>query len=366
MNCDLTVAAENRWGRFTPFVSFILPLFPVKAIVKRSNEPGDLELATKQTPEAPQPGNVLLEVLAAGVCGTDLSIAKGLYKTLPNVTVGHELTGIVRAVGEGVPETWLGKRVVPETFFETCGVCNFCRTGRENLCYQRKSIGTHVDGAFAPWLEIPEKNLHEVPSSLSDAAGSMGEPVACVVNSIFEIDGRSRIGPQDTVLIVGPGPIGLIAAQVARSCGGIVTVQGAPSDSARLALAQKLGFATRTAGEGTFPLDAFDASIECSGNRYGVADAFSALCKGGRLMQMGVVGLEIPVPYDAICFKELTVTSGFAANHRSWIRGMKLMASGSLDLESLVTSRSGLDDWYRILVEQKSRDGVKHIFDPKS
>lgn len=338
----------------------------MKAIVKLSNAPGDLTLADKPIPTQPRPGHVLLEVAAAGVCGTDLSIAKGLYKTLPNVTVGHELTGYVRVLGEGVAPFWEGKRVVPETFFSTCGVCHFCRTGRENLCYGRKSIGTHVDGAFAPWLEIPEKNLHEVPAKLSDAAGSMGEPVACVVNSIFEIDGHPRIGPNDPVLIVGPGPIGLIAAQVARMCGGEVTVQGAPSDAARLTLAEKLGFAVRTAGEGTFPADSFAAAIECSGNRYGVGDAFRALRKGGRLMQMGVVGTEIPVPYDAICFKELTVTSGFAANHRSWIRGMELMQSPELDLEALVTSSSPLDDWHAILVEQKSRESVKHIFDPKA
>jgi len=336
----------------------------MQAIIKRSNQPGDVALVEKPAPVSAAPDHVLLEIRAAGVCGTDLSIAKGLYKTLPNATIGHELTGIVRMLGEGVDPIWMGKRVVPETFYSTCGVCDFCRTGRENLCYERKSIGTHVDGAFASWLEIPAKNLHEVPSQLSDGAGSMGEPVACVVNSIFEIDGRARIGTGDPVLIMGPGPIGLIAAQVARSCGGIVTVQGAPSDTARLTLAEKLGFAVRVAGEDTFPEDHFAAAIECSGNRHGIADAFRALTKGGRLMQMGVTGQEIPVAYDAICFKELTVTSGFAANHRSWIRGIKLMQADAIDLESLVTATSPLDDWKAVLVDQKSRDGVKHIFIP--
>jgi len=338
----------------------------MKAIIKCSNQPNDLALVEKPIPSAAAPGNVLLEVLAAGVCGTDLSITKGLYKTLPNVTIGHELTGVVSTLGDGVDSAWMGKRVVPETFFSTCGVCRFCRTGRENLCYERKSIGTHVDGAFAAWLEIPAKNLHLVPKNLSDAAGSMGEPVACVVNSLFEIDGHPRIGPGDDVLVVGPGPIGLIAAQVARACGGIVTVQGAPSDATRLALAEKLGFGIRTAGADAFPADSFDAAIECSGNRHGVADAFSAVRKGGRLMQMGLVGGEIPLAYDTICIKELTVTSGFAANHRSWIRGMQLMASNRLDLESLVTTTSALNAWHTVLVEQKSRDGVKHIFDPKT
>lgn len=338
----------------------------MKAITKQSNDPGDVALVDKPVPDQAAPGHVLLEVLAAGVCGTDLSIAKGLFKIVPGVTIGHELTGRVRVLGEGVDPLWMGKRVVPETFYSTCGVCDFCRTGRENLCYERKSIGTHVDGAFASWLEIPAKNLHEVPSHLSDGAGSMGEPVACVVNSLFEIDGRARIGTGDPVLIMGPGPIGLIAAQAARSCGGIVTVQGAPSDTARLALAEKLGFTIRVAGEGTFPADQFAAAVECSGNRHGIADAFRALAKGGRLMQMGVTGQEIPVAYDAICFKELTVTSGFAANHRSWIRGMKLIQADAIDLESLVTATSSLDDWHTVLVDQKSRDGVKHIFNPKT
>jgi L-iditol 2-dehydrogenase len=336
----------------------------MKAIVKLSNEAGDVALIDKPEPVRANPGHVILEVLAAGVCGTDLSIAKGLYKTFPNVTIGHELTGRVGILGEGVDATWLGKRVVPETFFGTCGTCVFCRSGRENLCYDRKSIGTHVDGAFAGWLEIPAKNLHEVPETLSNEAGSMGEPVACVVNSLFEIDGHPRIGPGDKVLVVGPGPIGLIAAQVARACGGEVTLQGAPGDAVRLALAGKLGFAVLTAGAGEFPVDCFDAAVECSGNRHGVADAFRSLRKGGRLMQMGLVGGEIPLAYDTICIKELTVTSGFAANHRSWLRAIPLMASGRIDLESLVTATSPLDTWHEILVEQRSRDGVKHIFKP--
>lgn len=334
-------------------------------ITKHSNAPDDLGLVDKPEPKDPSPGHVLVEVLAAGVCGTDLSIAKGRFQTVPGVTVGHELAGVVRVAGDGVDPAWIGQRVVPETFHFTCGECVYCRTARENLCHQRRSIGTHVDGAFARWVDIPEKNLHTVPEQLSDSAGSMGEPVACVVNSLITPDGQPRVAPGDDVLVVGPGPIGLIAAQMARVTGATVTVQGAPSDTRRLALAESLGFAVRVAGDQSMPADSADAVIECSGNRHGVADAFRALRKGGRLMQMGVVGAEIPVDYDTICFKELTVTSGFAANHRSWIRAMKLMSAGTIDLESLVTSRSPLSDWHHVLVDQGSRDGVKHIFDPR-
>jgi L-iditol 2-dehydrogenase len=112
----------------------------------------------------------VLEVAAAGICGTDLHIADGEYETVTPVTIGHEAAGVVNAVGEGVDDSWLGARVASETYFSTCGECAFCRAGRPNLCLQRRSIGTHVDGAFAPRLLVPLNNLLGFPTGSTSAS----------------------------------------------------------------------------------------------------------------------------------------------------------------------------------------------------
>src|SRR5262245_47033304 len=105
------------------------------------------------------PGQVVLRILATGICGTDLHIVTDEYVSTPPLVLGHETCGIVAEVGPGADPSLVGRRVAPETFFVTCDVCERCREGRRNLCASRRSIGTHVDGGFAPWLLIPARNL---------------------------------------------------------------------------------------------------------------------------------------------------------------------------------------------------------------
>ncbi|HEX5781623.1 MAG TPA: alcohol dehydrogenase catalytic domain-containing protein, partial [Solirubrobacteraceae bacterium] len=194
---------------------------------------GNVDLAERPERE-PEPGEVVLDVRAAGVCGTDLHIWLGEYDSVPPVTMGHEVCGVVAAVGEGVDPDWLDARVAVETFFSTCGVCEYCRAGKLSVCERRRSIGTHVDGGFAPRVVLPARNLHRVPEGLADEAAALSEPLACVCNSLLD---PPAVRPGDDVLVIGPGAIGLIAAQVARACGGRVTVRGTERDGPRLALA---------------------------------------------------------------------------------------------------------------------------------
>ncbi len=158
---------------------------------------GHVELAERPA-RAPAAGEVALDVHAVGICGTDLHIWLGEYPSVPPVTMGHEVCGTVSAVGEGVDGDWLGARVAVETFFSTCGVCAHCRAGKLSVCEQRRSIGTHVDGGFAPRLVLPARNLHQVPEGLPDAAAALSEPLACVCNSMLDPNavaaGRRRIG----------------------------------------------------------------------------------------------------------------------------------------------------------------------------
>jgi L-iditol 2-dehydrogenase len=322
--------------------------------------PGDGHVELTERPErAPGPGEVALDVHAVGICGTDLHIWLGEYPSTPPMTMGHEVCGVVAEVGDGVDGGWLGARVAVETFFSTCGECAYCRAGKLSVCEQRRSIGTHVDGGFATRLVLPARNLHRVPDALPDEAAALSEPLACVCNSLLD---PSRVEVGDDVLVVGPGAIGLIAAQVARACGGRVTVRGAPRDEARLALAGELGFPTSVAGDE--PPGA-DVVVECSGAEAGIADALRAARRRGRIVQMGLRGADVTIPYDLICFHELTVTAGFASNPASWRRAMKLLEAGEVQLAPLVTEVLPLADWRRAFDASRAGDGVKFVLDPR-
>ncbi len=330
-------------------------------LTKVANGPGQVELREKDRPR-PRPGYVVIEVAAVGICGTDIHILKGEYKVVPPVTIGHEVCGTVCEVGEGVDPGRIGSRVVTETFFSTCGRCAYCRNGRPNMCNDRRSIGTHANGAMAAFLEVPEGGLHLVPEWLSDAAASMAEPVACVTNSMF---GRlPYVGPDNEVLVTGPGTIGLLAAQVARASNAKVHVRGTPRDRARLDLAERLGFAVSDTST-PLPDASFDRVVECSGAGPGIAEALRLLSKGGQLMQMGIVGSDVTLPFDLVCYKELRITSGFASNPQSWRRAMTLITDRKVVLDPLVTDVAPLTDWQSIFDRTMASEGVKYIFDPR-
>lgn len=330
-------------------------------VTKRSEDYGDVGLADRPEPTA-KPGTVVLRTAGAGICGTDLHIFKNEYKVAPPVIMGHEVCGHVEAVGEGVDPALIGRRFVAETFYSTCGTCRHCRNGRTNLCLQRKSIGSHVDGAMAPRVEVPAVNLHAPPEAMSDAAASLAEPVACVANSLY--GAAPYIEPGDEVLVIGPGAIGQIAAQVARILGGRVTLRGTDKDIDRMALAERLGFATSQVGD-ELEHDRFDVVVECSGSPLAFAESLRFLAKAGHLAQMGLSGRDATLPTDLICYKELTVTSGFASRPSSWTRAMALMHSGALDLESLVTARLPLKEWKDGFDRSFATDGVKYVIDPR-
>ena len=327
-------------------------------LTKLAPGPGNVELAERPRPTALH-GQVVLEVLGAGICGTDLHIADGEYETVTPVTIGHEVSGVVSELGEGVNEEWLGQRVASETYFSTCGRCEHCRAGRGNLCPDRRSIGTHVDGAFAPFLTVPAANLHRLPPWLDDGAGALCEPLACVCHSVLEPEAAVRAG--DAVLVVGPGPVGLLAAQVARAAGGSVHMRGTTRDELRLAAGSELGFETSTTDDG--PVEA-DVVIECSGSEAGIAFGLASARRGARYVQIGLAGKQVTIPFDLVCFHELRVTSGFASTPTSWVTALDLVAERRVELEPLLTEVVPLSEWERAFAATRSGDGIKFVLDP--
>jgi L-iditol 2-dehydrogenase len=276
--------------------------------------------------------------------------------------MGHEVCGTVAELGEGVDATWLGERIVSETYYATCRVCPPCRDGKPNLCVNRQSIGTHVDGAFASSVVVPAHGLHRVPGDLSDAAASMTEPLACCCQALLD---PARVSAGDRVLVVGPGAIGLLAAQVARAGGGRVEVRGAPSDAARLTMADRLGFATSIAGADALDEDGYDVTIDCSGAAPGIADAMRAARRAGTLVQIGLAGRDVTLPYDLLCLKELAVATSLATTPAAWRRATRLIADGAVALEPLVSEIVPLADFRHAFDASRAGEGVKFVLDPR-
>jgi L-iditol 2-dehydrogenase len=262
-------------------------------------------------------------------------------------------------VGQGVDDGWLGARVVSETYFSTCGRCEHCRAGRINLCPERQSIGTHVDGAFAPRLHVPVRNLHRLPDWLDGHVAALAEPLACVCHSLLE---PVVVGAGDAVLVTGPGPVGLLAAQVARAAGGRVHVRGRPHDGLRLDAGRALRFETSTTEDGALEADVV---VECSGSEAAMAFCLAAARRGGRYVQIGLAGRPVTLPLDLVCFRELTITSGFASTPSSWAKALALLESRSVDLEPLLSAVVPLEEWESAFAATRAGEGIKFVLDPR-
>jgi len=333
----------------------------VTGLGKLEAGPGHLGLRQQEL-QPPGLGEVTLHVIAAGICGTDLHIADDEFPSNPPVTMGHEVTGEVAAVGDGVDAGLLGARVAVETYFYYCQLCEHCRNGRPNLCNQRRSIGSHVDGGFAEWLTLPARNLHRLPDTVGRHAGALAEPLACVAQILFD---PPLLSSGDQVLVVGPGTMGVLTAQAARAAGAEVTLVGLPRDQARLDLAAALGLTARTLG-GAAIGQGFDAVCECSGAEAGGQFALDSVRKGGRYIQVGIFGKPIRIDIDQVLYKELVYTSGFASTPASWERAMRLLAADAVQLDPLVSEILPLDEWERAFAATRAGEGMKFVLNPRT
>lgn len=328
-------------------------------------------LELREVPEPViKPGHVIVAVAAAGICGTDLHIMKDEYRSSPPVTLGHEVAGTVAAVGEGVSGWQIGQRVVTETYFSVCGRCEFCRTGRPNLCIERRSIGSFENGGFAQRVLVPTTNLHALPEIIGFPEAALVEPLACVVRGLLELN---RITAGDRVAIAGPGAIGLLALQVAKAAGARVVMLGTAADEGRLKLAAQLG------ADGVLPVEEIatltpkvvallggppEVVIECSGAAPAAALLLQLVKKSGRLIQVGLYGQPVRLELDQVCYKELTVTGSFATTPSSWYRALSLAASGAVSLKALVGATFALHDWQRAFEAVLSRTPGKVLLIP--
>ncbi len=336
-------------------------------------EPGIGHIAVSEIPEPdPGPNQVKLKVHAAGLCGTDLHIYHDEFKSSPPVVLGHEVAGEVVDVGHGVSDIILGSRVTSETYFRTCNTCRYCRDGHANLCLDRESIGSAVNGSFAEYLVVPAQNLHRLPEHISYREGAITEPLACVVHGVLLAAPTVRAG--DLAVIAGPGTIGLLTLQILKASHATVVVLGTSADSERLSLANELG-ADYVANVETRDIHALiqdvslqglgaDVVYECSGAGAAAQQLLRLVRRRGRYVQVGLFGKSIAWDLDQVCYKELTVTGSNASTPESWIRAIHLLQNGTVKTAPLITHDFTLSQWERAFQIFTQKRGVKALFRP--
>lgn len=342
----------------------------MKALMKVQRGDGFVELREVAEPR-PAPDEVLVEVKRAGICFTDIHILHDEFpKARPPFIMGHEFSGVIRELGREVRDWKAGDRVVSETAAHFCGRCRFCLTGDNQLCPERKAYGYVYNGAFANYMVIKSGLLHRIPDKVSDSEAALSEPLACCTHAALE---RVRVEPGEIVLVTGPGAIGLLMFQVLKSAGATVILCGVHSDEERLNLGERLGadraidiekedlastVMEMTRGYGV------DKSFECAGAVAAAGQCIALTRKGGTLIQMGLFGKPVELPFEEIALKELTVVGSFAQRKSSWDLGLKLLQDGKVKTGPLVSGEYPIDQWEEAFRKSEGRAGIKYLLVP--
>ena len=343
----------------------------MKALMKVATGVGHLEIRDIPEP-TPSSTEVKIKVHSAGICGTDLHIYHDEFKVRPPVVLGHEISGEVVEIGDAVTaDVELGMRVTTETYYQTCGNCLYCRRGKQNLCLNRLSIGSGVNGGFTQYLVVPATNVHRLPDAVDFEAGALTEPLACVVHGV--LNSRS-INPGDVAVIAGPGAIGLLTLQVIKAAGATAIMLGTDVDANRLELAKKLGADYVVNVQQDTPnqlIEAItqeglgaDVVYECSGAGAAAQQLLTLVRRQGRYVQIGLFGKPIAWDLDQVCYKELIVTGSNASVPSAWDKALKLLASGAVDTQAIITDRYPITEWESAFDVFNSKQGGKTLFKP--
>ncbi len=308
-------------------------------------EPGPGLVLTEVPDPVPGDGDVVIKVLRTGICGTDLHIdawdAWAQATIAAPLVLGHEFVGEVVEVGRSVTKVKIGELISGEGHL-VCGDCRNCRAGRRHLCAHTKGLGVHRDGAFAEYVVLPEQNVwvhrHEVDLDVAAIFDPLGNAVHTALT--FPFFGED-------VLITGAGPIGLMAAAVARH-GGARHVVITDVSEHRLAIARELGVslavdAATTAiadiQDGLDMVEGFDVGMEMSGRPTALRDMIASMCHGGRIAMLGLPSEAFAVDFSTIVLKMLTLKGIYGREMFETWYAMSVLLQSGLDLSPVITHR---------------------------
>jgi threonine 3-dehydrogenase len=321
----------------------------VRALYKSAAGPG-FEFIERPEPDA-GPGEVKIRVLRAGICGTDLHIeswdawaADAVHAPL---VAGHEFCGEVVALGPGVRDVRVGDQVSGEGHI-VCGTCRNCRAGRRHLCIRTSSVGVNRDGAFAEYVVLPESNVWVHPGGIDPDLGAIFDPFGNAVHTALSFP---LVG--EDVLITGAGPIGLMAAEVARHVGARFVVITDVSEY-RLTLARTMGVdlaldvsresiadAQRRLGM----VEGFDVALEMSGHPTALPEILANLNHGGRVAMLGLPSAPIEIDWAKVVTHMITVKGIYGREMFETWYAMSAMLRSGLDISRVITHRFAAKDW---------------------
>ncbi len=327
--------------------------------------PGECSVWDVEAPSA-KPGEVVVDVARVGVCGTDVEFFTGEMAYLHDghaaypMRLGHEWSGAVSAVGAGVDESWIGRRVTGDTMLG-CGDCHRCRSGSQHLCRHRTEVGISGGraGALAEQLAVPETSLHALPDAVDDAAGAMVEPGGNALRATWGAD----LHPGDRLLVLGPGTIGLLVTEFARAAGAEVHVMGKAGPS--LSFVRTLGL-DGVWTETDVPSLRFDAVVDASNAASLPALALELVEPGKRVVYIGLAGAPSTIDTRVLALKDVTAVGVLSGS--PGLRGaVDAYASGAVDPRPLVAATVGLEQVGDVLAGWRPDDagsGPKIHVDP--
>ena len=314
-------------------------------------DPRSVETQERDVP-TPDDDEVLVRVHTAGLCGSDAHayLYEGGYEWVPIPRVmGHEYSGTVVEVGADVTGFSEGDEVVEEPIHD-CGHCFQCKNGQPNVCQNFSITGMHRDGAYAEYTVVEPQHLHAVPEGVPLDHAAVTEPMSIATRAVFD---QSVTTPGDTVLVEGPGPIGVLTAAVADSLGANVVVSGLTQDTEyRLPLVESLGIETIDAQEED--LEAFvdeftdgiglDVVFDTTGHESGVEIAAEHVRKGGQIVVVGLPGENSDLFMTPLVRGEVDLNTSYGSTWRNFEQALRLMERGEIAVEQIVDDSFSVDD----------------------
>ncbi|MFT5354313.1 MAG: threonine 3-dehydrogenase [Polyangiales bacterium] len=339
----------------------------MRALVKSEAKEG-LWMQEVPVPEI-GPNDVLIRIAKTAICGTDIHIYnwdEWAQNTIPvPMTVGHEFSGVVAAIGSHVLGFEVGDRVSGEGHI-TCGYCRNCRAGKRHLCRNTVGVGVNRSGAFADYLSLPAVNAFKLPANVSDEIAAYLDPLGNAAHTALSFD---LVG--EDVLITGAGPIGIMAAAICRHVGArhVVVTDVNPY---RLELAAKMGASKTVDVRSESPREAmkalgmtegYDVGLEMSGNGSAFSGMLDVMNHGGRVALLGIPPSDVTIDWNQVIFKGLILKGVYGREmFETWYKMVSMLQSG-LDISPLLTHRYPVDQFQEGFDVMRSGQSGKVVLD---
>ena len=344
------------------------------ALIKFGLADKEVELRAIPQPPDPEPHQVIVEVSAAGVCGSDLHMwrAHQSWEIKLPLVLGHEFCGRIAAIGTAVQHFKVGDRVAVETAAEICGGCAFCHAGNYNQCPHRLGYGALHDGAFTQYVAARQQILHHIPANVPDEHAALTEPICVAYNALVEK--TPLIRPGDAVVIQGPGPIGMMALLLAKLRGASqIIMLGTDLDRQRLQIARQIGATATLNIDEDDPIELLrsigdgygaDLIVDCTGVSIALKSALEMVRPNGIITKIGWGPQPLNFTLDPLVQKAVTLQGSFSHLHSTWERALALLSSGQIDLSPIIGGVYPLGDWQAAFEEMEAGSNVKSVLLP--